>query len=99
MVPFMLKAVSNSFKCLIALVLLSITLPAYAYLDPGTGSVLLQGLLAGIAGSFAIVKLYWRRLKGLCLRLCPGSKKVAKPITVAMTPETKSTESNDAHQA
>jgi len=24
--------------------------PAYAYLDPGTGSILLQGLLAAIAG-------------------------------------------------
>ena len=37
--------------------------PAYAYLDPGTGSVLLQGLLAGFAGFLAVLKLYWQRVK------------------------------------
>lgn len=46
----------------------SLALPAYAYLDPGTGSVLLQGLLAGIAGGMAILKLYWRRFKAFFLR-------------------------------
>lgn len=45
-----------------------LALPAYAYLDPGTGSVLLQGLLAGIAGGVAILKLYWNRLKAWCSR-------------------------------
>ncbi len=37
--------------------------PALAYLDPGTGSMLLQGLLAGIAGALVVVKLYWYRIK------------------------------------
>jgi hypothetical protein len=36
---------------------------AHAYLDPGTGSILVQSLLAGIAGAVAIVSLYWQRLK------------------------------------
>ena len=27
--------------------------PAHAYLDPGTGSIILQGLLAGIAAAMA----------------------------------------------
>ena len=35
---------------------------AYAYLDPGTGSALLQGLLAALAAIAVIVKLYWYRL-------------------------------------
>ncbi len=35
---------------------------AYAYLDPGTGSLFLQLLLGGIAGLAVIAKLYWRRL-------------------------------------
>ncbi|MFT5446332.1 MAG: hypothetical protein ACI9DC_001498 [Gammaproteobacteria bacterium] len=36
---------------------------AYAYLDPGSGSILLQGLLAGIAGAVVVGRLYWQRLK------------------------------------
>jgi hypothetical protein len=47
----------------IIIALLSIAAPAYAYLDPGTGSSLLQGLFAGIAGVLAILKLYWQRIK------------------------------------
>ena len=37
--------------------------PAYAYLDPGTGSILLQLLLGGVAGFLVIGKLYWQRIK------------------------------------
>lgn len=33
-----------------------------AYLDPGTGSVLLQALLGGLAGLAVAVKLFGRRL-------------------------------------
>ena len=36
---------------------------AYAYLDPGTGSILLQGLIAAVAGVTITGKLYWSRLK------------------------------------
>ena len=36
---------------------------AHAYLDPGTGSILVQSLLAGIAGAVAVVSLYWQRVK------------------------------------
>jgi hypothetical protein len=43
--------------------LLSCAAPAYAYLDPTTGSILLQGLLAGIAGVVVVARLYWARLK------------------------------------
>lgn len=38
---------------------------AWAYLDPGTGSMVLQLLLGGIAGAVVIFKLYWRRFVGL----------------------------------
>ena len=37
--------------------------PAFAYLDPGTGSILLQGIIAGIAGAVIVLKLYWYRIK------------------------------------
>ena len=35
--------------------------PAYAYLDPGSGGLLLQLLLGGVAGMVVIMKLYWHR--------------------------------------
>lgn len=37
--------------------------PAFAYLDPGTGSILLQGIIAGVAGVLVVLKLYWYRIK------------------------------------
>ena len=36
--------------------------PAQAYLDPGTGSIILQGLLAAIAGAAVVLRLYWQRV-------------------------------------
>ena len=38
---------------------------ALAYLDPGSGSMLLQLVLGGLAGLAVIAKLYWYRLLGL----------------------------------
>jgi hypothetical protein len=35
---------------------------AHAYLDPGTGSALLQGILAALAAIVVAAKLYWHRL-------------------------------------
>ena len=31
--------------------------------DPGTGSIILQGLIAAVAGALVVGKLYWERLK------------------------------------
>lgn len=42
---------------------------AYAYLDPGTGSFLLQTALAVIAGAAIAIKAYWYRLKIFFSRL------------------------------
>ena len=42
--------------------------PAWAYFDPGTGSMLLQLLIGGIAGSLFVVKLYFGRFKSFLLR-------------------------------
>lgn len=33
-----------------------------AYLDPGSGSLLVQALVAGVAGTAVAAKLYWRRI-------------------------------------
>ena len=42
--------------------------PAWANFDPGTGSMLLQLLIGGIAGSLFVVKLYFARFKSFLLR-------------------------------
>ncbi len=39
--------------------LLATSSPVYAYLDPNTGSILLQILLGGFAGLVLAVKLFW----------------------------------------
>ena len=44
---------------------LSITSPAYAYLDPGTGSMLLSAVIGLAAAVGLAVKMFWYRLVGL----------------------------------
>ena len=41
---------------------------AHAYLDPGTGSILLQGLIASVAGGLILARAYWSRLKNFYKR-------------------------------
>ena len=36
---------------------------AFAYLDPGTGSVILQAIIAAVAAASATVTFYWRKIK------------------------------------
>lgn len=35
---------------------------AYAYIDPGTGSALIQGLIGALAAIIISLKLYWHKL-------------------------------------
>jgi hypothetical protein len=37
----------------------------FAYLDPGSGSLIVQIVVGAIAGSALVVKLYWRKFKSL----------------------------------
>lgn len=37
--------------------------PSYAYIDPGTGSIILQSILASVAVAMGVLRLYWYRLK------------------------------------
>ncbi|QEY50095.1 hypothetical protein [Legionella longbeachae] len=36
---------------------------AYAYLDPGTGSLVIQSVIAAITGGLFILKTYWYKIK------------------------------------
>lgn len=46
----------------VVVALLVLERPAAAYLDPGTGSMLLQVLLGGVAAVGVVARLYWRRV-------------------------------------
>ena len=49
--------------------------PAHAYLDPGTGSMILQMLLGGVAGAAVAGKFYWHRLRSLLgFKAAPAEK-------------------------
>lgn len=39
--------------------------PAHAYLDAGTGSMILQAILGGVAGLIVLGKMYWKEFMGL----------------------------------
>ena len=47
----------------IALFLLGLAQPAFAYLDPGTGSMMLQVILGGIAAVGVALKLFWHKIR------------------------------------
>ncbi len=54
----------SSALCIVAL-LVTFERPAGAYLDPGSGSMMLQALLGGVAAVGVIARLYWHRLKSV----------------------------------
>jgi len=60
-------------SALCGLALLAQSGPAYAYLDPGTGSIILQMVLGGVAGGLVVMRLYWARLKDWFAPRRPGS--------------------------
>ena len=58
----------NHGKCEVADLLLShlfyygLTLPAY--IDPGTGSLIIQVLIGALVGGLVAAKIFWTRIKG-----------------------------------
>ncbi len=49
--------------------------PAYAYLDPGTGNIILQAVLATVAGALVSLKLYGQKILILFKRMFAGDSK------------------------
>ena len=46
---------------------------ALAYLDPGTGSMILQGVIAGVALAWFTIKVYWYKITSLFGKKPPES--------------------------
>ena len=51
-----------------ALLLLALSGDAFAYIDPGTGSLIVQGLIAGAAAAAVVIRGYWYRIKAFFRR-------------------------------
>jgi hypothetical protein len=45
------------------------TQPAYAYLDPGSGSYFLQMIIAFLLTSLYVIKIYWHKIKNFLAKL------------------------------
>lgn len=57
---------SRYFPVFLALVVtLTVSVPAYAYLDPGTGSVIYQALIVAFLAAAAAGRFWWTKVKGL----------------------------------
>jgi len=77
--PFRLRrSAATGVAAAIAVALAST--PAHAYIDPGTGGMLLQLLLGGVAGAMVIVKLYWQRIKEGFQSVFGGGEKVEQSV-------------------
>lgn len=53
----------NYLQWIALLLAAAVTEPALAYLDPGTGSMLLQVILGGIAAVGVALKLFWHKIR------------------------------------
>ncbi len=60
--------------------------PAYAYLDPGTGNIILQAVLATVAGALVSLKLYGQKILVFFKR------------TFARNPESSAASKSEAHR-
>jgi hypothetical protein len=60
------RIVSETGSCalLAVLALLLLVREAHAYLDPGTGSYIIQILIAGLFGALFMLKVFWGRIVG-----------------------------------
>ena len=65
---FLKFAIGATLVSTVFALVLDFSQPAFAYLDPGTGSILLQLLLGGVAGGVVLGKIYWQKIKELFVR-------------------------------
>jgi hypothetical protein len=61
--------------------------PAYAYLDPGTGSLMLQMLIGGLSAGAAILAGFWSRIRSTLRGLRTGAGRSPATPDNAQRPE------------
>ena len=74
-----LHDIVNMKKFLLALIIYFVTFGhAYAYLDPGTGSTIMQAIVAALAAGAATISYYWRKVKAFASKNISKIKKKSK---------------------
>jgi hypothetical protein len=73
--------INNKFLTMIFIYLLCSISKAHAYLDPGTGSIILQAILGFIAAAAATVSIYWEKFKSIINKVLKRDTKDNKDIT------------------
>ncbi len=63
------RPVVASIVTLNLFLLILVVRDSYAYIDPGTGSYLLQLMLAGLLGLVFTIKIYWHKIKTFLVKL------------------------------
>ena len=69
----MKKKINHYFICLFVYFLSSNN--AHAYLDPGTGSIILQAIIASFAVTVTFISIYWKKFKAFVSNLLSKDKK------------------------
>ena len=64
-----------------SLLLLAFAQEAYAYLDPGSGSYMLQLIIGGLLGGLFAVKMYWGKIRTFIKGLFYKTKNDEKPTS------------------
>jgi len=62
--------------CLYIILLLVTQVNAYAYIDPGTGGIILQAIIGFIAAGIGIVSLYWQKFKEKLKKIFKSKKNI-----------------------
>ena len=62
-------------KIIIFLSFFILTTKAHAYLDPGTGSIILQAIVAAFAAFFTSIYIFWAKVKNFYKKIFKKIKK------------------------
>ena len=65
---------NNKFILFLIIIFLMLPSKAFAYLDPGTGSIIIQAILGFIAAAVSWITIYWAKFKILLNKIF-GKKK------------------------
>lgn len=57
---------------------LTMTSNAFAYIDPGAGSIIIQAILGFLAAIFAYVTFFWNKIKSIFNRIFKNNDKKSK---------------------
>ena len=65
----------NSKKLLIISIMLLFNSYSHAYIDPGTGSIIIQVLIASFVGIAYTAKIFWKQITGFIKKIITSIKK------------------------